>query len=396
MGAYTDWIESIERRVRDHFFEGDLVFRMLRYPEHNRNLIIAPPPEMDGPGENPSSADRAARHGNVTYDDVAYNTGNYLTAESFRFATTGTADARQNARRALSGIRLLTSAAGRKGLLVRYAVAKKDLGPQHFLVNKERGFVDTGDYLVHQFISIDQYIHVLCGLARYHRLVADAGEKDDVAADVSALVGYIVDNGMTIPSPRDGLIHFADLRPEGLPENHYATFALGVLALAYLITREERFLAKYRELVEVHNYPARAREGFEGKYTHLWPEPMAFMLYHYLFEIEDDPSVKATYRDLMTAGWKELPDRDKGTDDFAAYPGLVGFDYAALTGDASGAELGRAILRASLNSDGVRKLTHWAMAPFVDGEVSVQCCGVNELWLYWYGRHLGYLGKEFT
>lgn len=371
-------VARIDERLIAHFLEGDIVHRASCMPGYGKEMLVRRPDGVQG---------------NVVFDDVAMSTGNYLAAQSFRFAATRNEAARMNARRAVAGLRFLAAASGVRGLLVRYALEPTQRDAYGYSEEGVQGLASCNGLLIRPRVSIDQYVHALYGLYRYWQLAAVPEEREDLAGLVGELVDYIVDNGMTIPW-LDGTVEFGDLSPQGLSqhrENHYATFALGVLALAWKVTGNERFRATYMDLTRSHGYAHCARDNFEGRYRHIWPEPMAFMLYPLLLELEDDPAILAIYRDLIEIGWQELPTRAI-SDDFEVFLALLAFDYAAITDNAEAAKQAGPVLAKALAAvEQPRILRSWSTLPFVNPPLTTCFSGVNELWVWWYGRYLGYV-----
>ncbi len=148
--------------------------------------------------------------------DSALWTGNYLAAESFRFAVTQDAAALSNVKSALAGLQSLVDVTGH-GYLARCAFPANS--PYAAGISSEEssnGVFHNGSQVWIGNTSRDQYSGVLFGLVNAYDLVNDPGVHTSSANLISQLVGNLSDNNWTI--------FFPDFIP--FVQDHVLTYAL--------------------------------------------------------------------------------------------------------------------------------------------------------------------------
>ena len=158
---------------------------------------------------DPASPDFTVQESYNRAGDAAIWTGHYLAAESFRYAVTRSADALTNARRALDGLTTLldVTSPAMPGLLARFAIPEsspwaadilRDEGGKHgdytTLYNGE-----TWHWLGNT--SRDQYTGAFFGLANAYDLIDDPAVRDQVRANISRMLDYLVAHGWNVQMP---------------------------------------------------------------------------------------------------------------------------------------------------------------------------------------------------
>lgn len=141
--------------------------------------------------------------------DSAIWTGHFLAAESFRHRVTGSGDALDNVKAALSGIRDLVDITG-NDILARIAVPVDS--PYAEAIQKEEaghgvftGRLRNTDHFWIGNTTRDQYSGVIFGLGAALDLVTDDGVQRDVKALIGRLVGYLVQRFWTVRMPNGNI-----------------------------------------------------------------------------------------------------------------------------------------------------------------------------------------------
>ena len=150
--------------------------------------------------------------------DSAVWTGHYLAAESFRYQVTRSADALDNVRRALAGLRFLADVTG-SGLLARcafpadspYAQAMAGEESSHGVYTAE---VDGRAWLWIGDTSRDQYAGVFFGLGVAFDMVPDGQVRADAAALATRLLAFLLDHAWNVVMPGGDVSTSLLIRPD--------------------------------------------------------------------------------------------------------------------------------------------------------------------------------------
>jgi uncharacterized protein (TIGR03437 family) len=139
--------------------------------------------------------------------DSAIWTGHYLAAEAFRYQVTGSADALNNVRQAVSAINSLIQVTG-TNLLARclvplsspYAAGiQREEAANGIYTNPSAGYFWVGN------TSRDQYMGVAFGLAVAYDMVNDAGVRSSISQIAGLLIGFLSGHGWSVVMP-DGSV----------------------------------------------------------------------------------------------------------------------------------------------------------------------------------------------
>lgn len=125
------------------------------------------------------------------FGDSAIWTGHYLAAEAFRHAVTKDPAALANAHTVLDGITMLTEMKGIPGLLNRSVqpAALYPPSPDNYVLPYK------GDlYVMHDFISRDQYQGVFLGLGAAYDMIDDAEAKAKAQVNIERMLDYLLEN----------------------------------------------------------------------------------------------------------------------------------------------------------------------------------------------------------
>jgi streptogramin lyase len=238
-------------------------------------------PWIAGQCKLPLAGDTTKWEGDDDDNDGEY-TSNYLAMESFRYATTGEADAKIKAKKAFGFLKLLQEVTETDGFFARTVVPASwtaiDDGNRTFTEReladelvKEPRFKPVevrwrksrdGKWLWKGDTSSDEICGHMMGYFFYHELVADETEKPVVAAHVAKIVDHLIRNNYTLTdidgthtrwgvwSP-DKLNRDAEWQPD---RSLNSMELLAFLKLAYHVTMDEKYQLEYKRLIDEEHY----------------------------------------------------------------------------------------------------------------------------------------------
>jgi hypothetical protein len=137
--------------------------------------------------------------------DSAIWTGHYLAAEAFRYKVTGSADALNNVKAALSGLRSLVDVTG-TDLLARCLVPAGSVYASGITQEEAHHGIHLSNlngvpYYWVGNTSRDQYCGVFFGLGVAFDMVEDAGVRSDISALGTRLLDFLTGNGWNVRMP---------------------------------------------------------------------------------------------------------------------------------------------------------------------------------------------------
>jgi hypothetical protein len=230
-------------------------------------------------------------------------TAMYLASQCFRYAATGSAEARDNARVAAYALMKLEQVTPIDGFFARSIVpgdecaAKQASGAGEWHLSADGVWCFKGD------TSSDEFVGHIFGLSLYHDLVADEQERADVAATIGRILGTMVDNGYRLLDLDGQPTSHGHFDPEWMEEDLSAMFGdaglnsamiLGGLRAAYHMTGQERFQESFEYLVHdrgYKDYVSCIEETNLLWHTNHDSEEMSFLAMYTLIRYEDDPAL---------------------------------------------------------------------------------------------------------
>ncbi|GMV99320.1 MAG: hypothetical protein AMXMBFR84_04590 [Candidatus Hydrogenedentota bacterium] len=270
-------------------------------------------------------------------DNDGEYTSIYLAMESYRYAATGSEDARANAKRAFGALEFLRTVTGMPGFIARTVIpvewarmadpnetfdererADRLAGDPRFKPVEDRWRLSAdGKWRWKGDTSSDEITGHFYGYLTYFNLAADAGEKDRVRNHVRLVMDYIIDGGYMLLD-KDGkhtrwgvwapdkLNHDPDWRPE---RGINAAEILSFLKVTYHITGDEKYEQAYRKLAFDEGYLEHVRnaKAYNPAWrTHIDDELLA-ITYPGLF-LEKDPAILAVYQESLDHWYKGVAD----------------------------------------------------------------------------------------
>lgn len=215
-------------------------------------------------------------------DNDGEYTGNYLAMESFRYATTKSPDAKENAKKAFDFLKLLQEVTETDGFFARTIVpadwtnvhdGNQTYTPQQLAdeLVKEPRFKPVevrwhkskdGKWLWKGDTSSDEMCGHVFGYYFYYELVADEPEKVVIRKHVAKIVDYLIAHNFnfvdvdgkptrwSVWSP-DQLNH----DPEWIPDKSQNSMEmLGFLKLAHYMTNDQKYQKEYLRLIKEEHY----------------------------------------------------------------------------------------------------------------------------------------------
>jgi hypothetical protein len=255
----------------------------------------------------------------VSTDNDGLWTAMYVAAESFRFAVTRDAGARENARRGIQAIMRLESITGIPGFPARsFVKVGEDVQPKdgewHDASDKAwrwKGDTSSDEIVGHYFVY-----------PIYHDLVATDNEKAALRSVTERITNHILDHGYQLVDVDGQKTRWGWWGPGAIWEDPDETglralHILSHLRVALHLTTNPDFRAKFRraydDLIKTHKYDLLTRNQkvmVPGHINHSDDE-LAFLSYYPLLRYEDDPALLEVYKQSLERSWQvERPERN--------------------------------------------------------------------------------------
>lgn len=216
-------------------------------------------------------------------DNDGEYTGNYLAMECFRYASTQSPDAKENAKKAFGFLKLLQEVTDTEGFFAR-TIVPADW--KHELHDTNRTFTPPqladelvkeprfkpvevrwrkskdGQWLWKGDTSSDEMCGHMFGYYFYYELVADDAEKAVVRRHVARIVDYLIKHNYNFVDIDGKATRWSVWSPDQLnrdPEwapdkNQNSMELLGFLKLAHHMTGDEKYQREYLRLIEKEHY----------------------------------------------------------------------------------------------------------------------------------------------
>jgi len=274
-------------------------------------------------------------------DNDGEYTGNYLAMESFRYAATKSADARDKAKKAFHFLQQLRQVTGGDGYFARTIVPVEWANRVHDgnqtyterekaaeLVNEPRFKpVETrwrksadGQWLWKGDASSDEWCGHMMGYYMYYNLAADEEEKVLVRKHVTALVDHLMAHDFNMMDVDGTHTRWSVWSPESLnhdPEwmqdkSENSMELLAFLKLAFYVTNDEKYQRQYLHMIKDEHYldNMAALVDQNPAWFIYFDVTMQAYLFPILIQCEKDPALKAFYESYMDK-WMEHRRADK-------------------------------------------------------------------------------------
>lgn len=245
-------------------------------------------------------------------EDVCSRTGEYVQAESFRYAVTRSPEARTNASRSAMALVQLEKVTGVPGAFAR--CFKRGTAPtideeSYFFPEEWHQSTAMPAYRWLGDPSVDQLNDWVIGLTTFYDLAATPEEKKRVRGAMSRVMGRILTHRMRITDVDGKMTLWGNLSPSLPHESLNSLLALSDLLCAYRVTREPRFLHAYHTLIRKHRYAedaVMAKIFFPEWGMNTSDDNLAMEALDRLLTYETDPAIRDLYLASLRRYWTVL------------------------------------------------------------------------------------------
>lgn len=252
----------------------------------------------------------------VPSDNDGLWTALYLAAQSYRYAVTGSEEARGWANQAFDAMEWLEEVTTVDGFPTKAVVAAGDDTGSDAVTWYPS---EDGKWLWKGDCSSDEIDGHMYGYSIFYDLAADEQHRARIVALVNRIVGHIVDNGYLIIGKDGKPTRWGVWAPEYLNGPWRAQRGLNSLEIlaglktAHHITGESRYDEAYRDLIDNHGYAENTRKQkltLPGHINHSDDE-LAFISYYPLLKYEKDHARREIYLESLEHAWQvERPERN--------------------------------------------------------------------------------------
>ncbi len=286
-------------------------------------------------------------------DNDGEYTAMYLAMESFRYAASGSAQAKERAKKAFDFLHFLREVTGTDGFFARTIVPADwqrmhDMNrtytpqqladeliknPRHKPVEKRWHLSADGKWKWKGDTSSDELDGHFFGYYWYYHLVADDEEKQRIANHVSAIMDHLIRNDFYLVDIDGKPTKWGVWSPQSL--NHDLEWApekplnsieiLSFLKFAYSITGKTEYQQAYLHLINEEGYLESAKALFTTNpaWDTYFDIYLALYIYPVLIRHEDDPELAKAYREHLDAWFNKFRETRSP---------LLNFTYNLLTG----------------------------------------------------------------
>jgi hypothetical protein len=255
----------------------------------------------------------------VSTDNDGLWTAIYVAAECFRYAVTGAADARDNARAGMQAILRLESITGIPGFPARSFIrVGVDLQPA------DGEWHDTPDGLWRWKgdTSSDEIVGHYFVYPIYYDLVADEAEKRVLASTLGRITDHILDNDYQLIDVDGQRTRWGFWAPDAIWEDPDETGLRALHVLSHLrvavhmapsSAARAKYRAAYDTLIRAHRYHLITRNQkimVPGSINHS-DDQLAFFSYYPLLRYETEGPLLEVYHHSLERSWRiERPERN--------------------------------------------------------------------------------------
>lgn len=247
-------------------------------------------------------------------------TGDYVAAQTFKYAAIGDETARDRAKRSVNAMLDLLSVTGRPGFMARAVIHRSE---PEFGVKKPRHewhLSEDGEWEWKGDTSSDEAVGHFYAYAVYYDLAADEQDKERIRSSVRAIMDHIIEHNYCLTDV-DGLpTTWAVWSPERLNHDSKWWEQRGINSLEILsflkttahITGDDKYEQVYRNLVTRHHYALNTFDEkiFKHRNSGSVDDNLAFHAYLPLFMYETDPDLRNIYLISLERHWQyERPER---------------------------------------------------------------------------------------
>ena len=289
--------ERMTLEKKTEFFEDVVKSRHWRYGLVAMSIL-------DKPGDLSSWRQEAS-------DNDGCWTSAYLSAECFRYAATGSEEAKKNAVASYEGMSLLEKITPIPGLVAR-SVYKK--GEKVVQSGGEWHETEDGEWIWKGDTSSDEMAGDYFAWSIFYDLVADEKQKRETAQLVSRVMDHLMDHDFNLVDVDGepttwGIYSPAQLNSLGFePQKGLNSLEiLSHLKATYHMTGNDQYQKAYLDLVENHHYAFNTIDQQVPVPKGVpWDHQLAMLSFYPLLRYEKDPFLRNIYLQSLENAWKWL------------------------------------------------------------------------------------------
>ena len=258
----------------------------------------------------------------------------YVAAESFRYATTHSPEALENARTSLAAMLRLVSITGIPGFPARSLIHKGDQQPQ----DGEWHWTSDGQWKWKGDTSSDELVGHFFAYWVAYQLLPGEKERAAIRSAVESIADALIEHQLQLVGYGGRVTTWGRSDPEYLRDQYTDERALDSvellshLGVAYKITGESKFLEAYRHVAKDLGYAANVARYAESEPPEInySDEQLAFLSFYPLLNIESDPELRKQYQAGLARLWLRVRSEKNPLWDFiyAQNTGAPAYDQA--------------------------------------------------------------------
>jgi len=238
-------------------------------------------------------------------------TSYYLASECFRYAVTGSQEARSNAVESFEGLLLLERVTPIRGFPARSAFKK---GERIHQSSGEWHESEDGEWMWKGDTSSDELAGSYFAYSVFHDLVANEEEKKEVADLARRIMDYLMANDFNLVDVDGERTRWGVYSPKDL-NTPWLAFQKGLNSLSilshlkatYHMTGDERYQEAYLGLIHEHGYALNTIHQLHPVPRGVsWDHQLSFLSYYPLLKYETCPHLRSIFLQSLENAWKWL------------------------------------------------------------------------------------------
>ncbi|GAB2793478.1 hypothetical protein GCM10027275_43010 [Rhabdobacter roseus] len=241
----------------------------------------------------------------------------FLAAECYRYAATGSEEAKQRAIRTFEALERLETVTGIPGYPARsYALATDSVKQSASPHPKQWHPSPDGQWVWLDDTSSDEIAGHFFTLSLFHDLVADAGQKKRIVGLIDRIMTHIVENNYHLVDLDGKPTRWGVWNPDSLNHAPRWLYEKGLNSLQILshlktalhFTGNLKYETVYQKLVQEHGYAVNAVQAkqfgpFETSHS---DDILTFFPYYGLFQFSDGDPNRRLYEQSLLRSWEAV------------------------------------------------------------------------------------------
>ena len=256
----------------------------------------------------------------------------YVASECFRFAVTHSPEALRNARTSLAALLRLESITGISGFPARALIRRGD----YRAPEGEWHWTSDGQWEWKGDTSSDELVGHFFAYAVAYDLLPDDPQREAIRRTAGQIAAHLLDHGLQLVGPGGRVTTWGSYTQayfqsaEGKEDAALNSLELlSHLRVAFHITREERFLRAYHQLIRERGYLENVMRIAQRSEINYSDEELAFLSFYPLLRYEDDPQLRAQFQAALKSYWHACDAEQNPLWNFIYAAGTGASDYDA-------------------------------------------------------------------